>query len=67
MPTSSRLSRQLLLASILCLTFTVQLTSVAAAQEQEVEASLSRYRDQTFCRHRKSCGIVEWIAPSGKV
>jgi hypothetical protein len=34
MPTSSRLSRQLLLASILCLTFTVQLTSVAAAQEQ---------------------------------
>jgi trimeric autotransporter adhesin len=34
MPTSSRLSRQLLLASILCLTFTMQLTSVAAAQEQ---------------------------------
>jgi hypothetical protein len=34
MPTSSRLSRQLLLASILCLTFTVQRTSVAAAQEQ---------------------------------
>jgi len=34
MPTSSRLSRQLLLASILCLTFTVQLKSVAAAQEQ---------------------------------
>ena len=34
MPTSSRLSRQLLLASILCLTFTVQLTSLAAAQEQ---------------------------------
>jgi len=34
MPTSSRLSRQLLLASILCLTFTVQLVTVAAAQEQ---------------------------------
>ncbi len=34
MPTSSRLSRQLLLTSILCLTFTVQLTSLAAAQEQ---------------------------------
>ena len=34
MPTSSRLSRQLLLASILCLTFTVQLTSLAAAQKQ---------------------------------
>jgi hypothetical protein len=34
MPTSSRLSRQLVLASFLCLTVTVRLMPVAAAQEQ---------------------------------
>jgi len=37
MSTSSRLSRQLLLTSILCLTFTVQLVAVAGALEQATQ------------------------------
>ena len=66
MPTSSRLSRQLLLASILCLTFTVQLTSLAAAQKQATHdmgtasAAYPRYRTHPDFYNSRLCGSRKW-------
>jgi hypothetical protein len=60
MPTSSRLSRQLLLASILCLNFTVRLIAVAVAQEQATHDAGATSADLTS----STAPVLSFMAPA---